>query len=160
MKAITVLSQRSMSDIFEIIIEQKHIDIRDHASTFSNSLYNGSCEIPEHHQCEIDMDQILTPVTGKNGFRLGDTFHSVYGLTDYKCDSKEGVKLSPHTVKYIKSGDIKIIVVWSWIIRPNDDLKIGDKIVYKIKGWIDAKEALALRDPVTGRFKYEKLNVL
>ena len=145
---------------YSFIIEQKHIDIRDHAATFSNSLYNGSCELPEHHQCDIDPYQVLTLPTGRNGFRLGDTIHIVHGLTDYKCDSKEGVKLSAHTVHQIKQRKIKIIIIWSWIIRPNDDLKVGDKVSYVIKGWIDAKEALARRDPVTGRFKYEKLNVL
>ena len=145
---------------FLFTIEQKHIDIRDHASTFSNSLYNGSCELPEHHQCDVDPNQVLTKSTNKNGFRLGDTIHTIYGLTDYKCDSKEGVKLSPHTVKHIENGNIKIIVIWSWVIKAKDNLKLGDKVSYIIKGWIDAKEALALRDPITGRFKYEKLNVL
>ena len=145
---------------YSFVIEQRHIDIRDHAATFSNSLYNGSCELPEHHQCDIDPNQTLTPIISKNGYRIGDTKHTTYGILDYKCDSKEGVKLAPDTVKNIESGAIKAILVWSWIVKANDDLKVGDKVTYKIKGWIDAKEALALRDPITGRFKYKKLNVL
>jgi hypothetical protein len=146
---------------YSFTVEQYHIDIRNKAAkTYNGSnLFKGTCELPEYHQCDIDPNQKLT-LANEKGYRLGDTEHSILGLTDYKIDHQDGPYLGDDTVKNIKSGKIKIIVVWTWMTWPNDYLKSGDELTYRIKGWIDAKEALALRDPITGRFKYKKLNVL
>jgi hypothetical protein len=147
---------------YSFIVEQRHIDIRNRAAFNykDSSLFRGACELPEYHQCDVDPNQTLTVSTQRNGYRAGDTEHKLLGIADYKIDHKDGPYMGDDTVKNIDKGIVKIIVVWSWITWPNDGLKVNDRLSYKIKGWIDAKEALALRDPVTKRFKYKKLNVL
>ena len=146
---------------FSFVVEQYHIYILNIAATTYNgsNLFKGTCELPEYHQCDVDPNQKLT-LPDKKGYRLGDTEHALLGLTDYKIDHQDGPLMGNDTVKNINSGKIKIIIVWTWMTWPSDRLKSGDELTYRIKGWIDAKEALALRDPKTKRFKYKKLNVL
>ena len=145
---------------FSFIVEQKHLDIRDHAATHykGSSLFRGACELPEYHQCEVDPNQKLFPPSGKNGFRAADTIHSIIGACDYKIDSKDGIYISECTQKHIDNGTIKALVVWSWSTVPTDSLQVGDKLSYTIKGWIDVKDILKINSD--RRFKYTKLNVL
>jgi len=147
---------------FSFVVEQRHIDIRNRAAFNykDSSLFRGTCELPEYHQCDVDPNQTLTVSNQSNGYRAGDTKHKLLGIADYKIDHQDGPLLSDDTKKNILNGTVKIIVVWTWMTWPSDRLKIGDELTYRIKGWIDAKEALALRDPKTKRVKYKKLNVL
>jgi hypothetical protein len=146
---------------FSFAVDQHYLDIRSYAAkTYNGSnLFRGSCELPEHHQCIVDPNQTLT-IANEKGYRIGDTEHAILGITDYKIDHQDGLYLGNDTEKNISNDKIKIIVVWTWITWPNDYLKTGDELTYKIKGWIDAKEALALRNPINKRVKYTKLNVL
>lgn len=147
---------------FELIIDQRYLDIRNRAATTykGSDLFRGTCELPEYHQCEVDPNQTLFESKHDNGYREADTVHKELGNLDYKIDSKEGVYLSESTEKNIKAGNINGILVWSWIDWPNPALKVGDKLSYVIKGWIDGNEALKLMDKSTRRVKYTKLNVL
>ena len=152
-----------MTKCFEFIVEKKHIEIQENALTYQGSnIFRASCELPEYHQCEIDHSQTLYPIKLDGGYRVADTIHNIIGVCDYKADSIDGVFLSKSTRENINSGIIDAIVVWSWVKKPSSSsiLQIGQTLSYKIKGWIDAKEALDLLDKTTNRFKYTKLNVL
>ena len=151
-----------MSDIFEIVIDQRYLDIRTRAATTykGSDLFRGACELPEYHQCEVDPNQVLFESTHSNGYREADTVHLKWGNLDYKIDSKEGIYISESTEKNIKNGIIDAILVWSWVDWPTPEMKVGDKVSYKVKGLIDGQEVLDKMDKSTRRLKYTKLNVL
>jgi len=131
---------------------QKFIDHRDRrAPEYTQGIFGADCELPEHHQCEIDPKQTL-----HEGAAF-DTTHEDLDSLDYKLYSQEGVHLRPWIQKQISAGLIKHLVIWKWK-NGYKELYLNQEVEYIILGVVDAKLALEqVKRNGNNRFDFNKI---